>query len=78
MMKLGSAGASPALFGALAEKLPMVSREARDTAGGAPRAPRLRHFLERFLQPSHKATAWQATSRLRCATARQALGMTRM
>src|SRR5207247_9488895 len=28
-------------------------------------------------RPSHKATAWQATSRLRYATARQALGMTR-
>jgi hypothetical protein len=39
MTKLGSAGASPALFGALAEKLPMVSREARDTVGGAPALP---------------------------------------
>src|SRR6185369_10512511 len=28
-------------------------------------------------QPSHKARRWQATSRLRCATARQAFGMTR-
>jgi len=42
MTKLGSAGASPGYrqsgsdFRRPAEKLPMVSREARDTAGGAP------------------------------------------
>ena len=36
---LGSAGASLALFGALAEKHEGVSREARDTAGEAPALP---------------------------------------
>jgi hypothetical protein len=34
-----SAGASPAVFGALAEKLQGMSREARDTAGEAPALP---------------------------------------
>jgi hypothetical protein len=48
MTKSGSAGASPAAaspartFGAPAEKLRMVSREARDTAGGAPALPVMR------------------------------------
>ncbi len=45
-----------------------------------PRSP-VRHFLQRFLQPSSRGcgtTAWQATSRLRRARARRALGMTRM
>ena len=89
MTKLGSTGASPATaspartFGDPAEKLPMVSREARDTAGGAPALPVISasEFSEIFLQHSSRGcgtTAWQVTSHLRCATARQALGITRM
>src|SRR5438445_1643346 len=64
--KLGSAGASPALFGA-PPKSPRWCPARRVTQrAGRPRSP-LRHFPQRFLQPSHKGTAWQATS----------LGMTR-
>jgi len=37
---LGSAGASPALFGALAEKHEDVFREARDKAGEVPALPK--------------------------------------
>jgi hypothetical protein len=39
MTKPGSAGVRLGLSAPPAEKLPMVSREARDTAGGAPALP---------------------------------------